>query len=263
MTEPSVDLRYSDARGQPRVLRATLVDGASWDLSASLEGELYTRRCHSWQSVERTLFYLRHHHGAGTPARAGRIAIPLVATVMLLVSIAGPAFAQPYLQERAVEQFMAATRNYAALHRLVELSVAPIDITSDPAAINRSTRQLAAVLRVERRNARAGDFFTDDVAPILRARISEALAERGFTPGDVLTAEAASGVASTAALLRVNDTFPWIYASAMFPCVLHVLPELPPELQYRIVGRTLVLIDVHASLVVDVLPNALGETELR
>jgi hypothetical protein len=47
----------------------------------------------------------------------------------------------------------------------------------------------------------------------------------------------------------------------MFPCVLEALPTLPPELQYRIVGDTLVLIDVHAGLIVDLLPHALIETE--
>ena len=49
----------------------------------------------------------------------------------------------------------------------------------------------------------------------------------------------------------------------MFPCVIAALPPLPPELQYRIVGDTLVLIDVHASLIVDLLPRALVETTIR
>lgn len=43
----------------------------------------------------------------------------------------------------------------------------------------------------------------------------------------------------------------------MFACVIEALPPLPAELQYRIVGDDLVLIDVHASLVVDILPRAL------
>ena len=64
-------------------------------------------------------------------------------------------------------------------------------------------------------------------------------------------------------VLRVNGTFPWVLATAMFPCVIAALPPLPPELQYRIVGDTLVLIDVHASLIVDLLPHALVETTMR
>jgi hypothetical protein len=34
-------------------------------------------------------------------------------------------------------------------------------------------------------------------------------------------------------------------------------PALPPELAYRFVGRDLVLVDVHANLVVDILDLAL------
>ncbi len=42
----------------------------------------------------------------------------------------------------------------------------------------------------------------------------------------------------------------------MWPCVLDALPRLPHELQYRFVGRDLVLVDTHADLVVDILRNA-------
>ena len=40
-------------------------------------------------------------------------------------------------------------------------------------------------------------------------------------------------------------------------CVLRELPLVPHELQFRFVEHDLVLIDIGASLVVDVLPNAL------
>jgi hypothetical protein len=39
--------------------------------------------------------------------------------------------------------------------------------------------------------------------------------------------------------------------------MIEALPPLPDELQYRIVGRDLVLVDVHANLVVDILREAL------
>ena len=43
----------------------------------------------------------------------------------------------------------------------------------------------------------------------------------------------------------------------MPPSLLMALPQLPRELDYRIVGRDLVLHDVNADLVVDIIPNAL------
>ena len=59
----------------------------------------------------------------------------------------------------------------------------------------------------------------------------------------------------------MNDTFPWGLGTAMFSCVLEALPPLPAELMYRMVGRDLFLIDVHAGLIVDVLPIALTEVD--
>ena len=39
--------------------------------------------------------------------------------------------------------------------------------------------------------------------------------------------------------------------------VIVALPALPDVLQYRFVGRDLVLVDIEADLIVDVLPRAL------
>jgi hypothetical protein len=55
----------------------------------------------------------------------------------------------------------------------------------------------------------------------------------------------------------VNGRFPWLRGAGMWLCVLNALPSVPEELQYRIVGRDLVLVDVHANLVVDSLRDAL------
>jgi hypothetical protein len=56
-------------------------------------------------------------------------------------------------------------------------------------------------------------------------------------------------------LHRHNGRFPWRRGAAMWPCVLDALPQLPYELQYRLIGRDLVLVDTHADLVVDILRN--------
>lgn len=46
---------------------------------------------------------------------------------------------------------------------------------------------------------------------------------------------------------------------AMIPgLILEVLSRLPSELRYRFVGPDLAIVDVHSSLIVDVLPNALS-----
>jgi hypothetical protein len=57
--------------------------------------------------------------------------------------------------------------------------------------------------------------------------------------------------------LHVNMAWPTeVTFEFVPPQLLQVLPPLPVELQYRIIGRDLVLWDHHADLIVDFLPGA-------
>ena len=163
----------------------------------------------------------------------------------------------------AIGAYVDAVNDYTAMHRRLEKVVGRIDINSTPESINRSIAALAAAIRAERPDARQGQFFTPALAHELRARINDALLEHGFTAADVQTSARVEGILPTTVRLRVNDTFPWVLGASMFPCVIEALPPLPPELQYRIVGNDLVLIDVHASLIVDILPNALADVTVH
>jgi hypothetical protein len=56
--------------------------------------------------------------------------------------------------------------------------------------------------------------------------------------------------------LEVNQPYPdGLPLQSMPPSVLMNLPKLPPELEYRAVGRELVLRDIAANLVVDIIPD--------
>lgn len=180
----------------------------------------------------------------------------LVAALLVTFTIAVP-LAQPLPAAKSIADFNAATQDYVAMHRRLEKLVGPITLSSSVESINRSMQALAAAIRAERSNARQGDLFTLELAPELRTRVNNALREHGLTPIDVLASQQVEGVNPASVSLRVNGTFPWILSGAMVPCVIAALPPLPSELQYRIVGTDLVLIDVHASLVVDVLPDIL------
>jgi hypothetical protein len=57
--------------------------------------------------------------------------------------------------------------------------------------------------------------------------------------------------------LRVNHAVPWIVSRPAWPTLVTALPTLPLEVEYRIVNRDLVLIDVGANIIVDVLDEAL------
>jgi hypothetical protein len=190
-----------------------------------------------------------------TPTHCFRIQA-LASRVIFLFTVLMTATASAQSNEpaiQAVTAFENATHDYALMHRRLERQIGSIQFGTPVAEINRIIGELAVAIRAERAGARQGEFFAPAVTHVLRARINDALLEHQYTADDVR----AAGVDYDRVRLRVNDTFPWLLAAAMFPCVIEALPPLPPELQYRIVGDDLLLVDVHASLVVDILPHAL------
>ena len=169
----------------------------------------------------------------------------------------------PAPDPQVVATFTAATTDYASMHRRLEQGVGTFDVNTPIDSINRMIHELAAAIRSERPDARMGDLFTQELGNQLRARVSAALGQNGLTAYDVYLSQHVDGIDPFTVRLRVNDTFPWILGAAMFPCLIEALPPLPPELQYRIVGSDLVLIDVHASLIVDILPNVVTDSTFR
>lgn len=188
-----------------------------------------------------------------------------IGLLALFMTVAGgAAFAQPLDPAlQAVAVFANSTRDYAVMHRRLELQIGPIELGTPVAEINRIIGELATAIRAERRDARQGDFFTPALARLLRARIHDALIDHDFTVDDARVSSRVAGVDYQRVKLQVNGTFPWILGAAMLPCLIDTLPALPPELQYRVVDDLLVLVDVHASLIVDILPYALADLTAR
>jgi hypothetical protein len=187
----------------------------------------------------------------------------VVVFVLMVLTTAAAHAQSPDPAAQAVATFENTTQDYVLMHRRFERQIGPIELSTPVAEINRMIHDLAAAIRAERRDARQGDFFTPGLAQVLRARINDALLEHHYAADDVRAAGRVDGVNYERVRLQVNDTFPWVLAVAMFPCVIEALPPLPVELQYRIVGDHLVLIDIHASLIVDILPHALIDFTAR
>ena len=263
MPHTTIDLRISDFLGHEQLIQAVTYDGNGWRLHATLERGSFSKHCSDWQAVERTLNWLRITGGRQSVKRpaAQRTALAAVIAAVMIAATAAQAFAQtPDPGAQAVQAFERATHDYVQMHRRLESQIGAIQLNSTVAEVNRTIQELAAAIRAERPGAKQGDFFTPALATELKARINSALRDNGFTPGDVRQNERLEAIEADTGALRVNGTFPWVLATAMFPCVIAALPPLSPELQYRIVGDMLVLIDVHASLILDLLPHALVET---
>lgn len=188
--------------------------------------------------------------------------MPRVVAGLLIALLAGTATAQsPFAGSDGTLAFVRAAESYAFMHRRLERQLPPLEVNANPETIRRAIDAMAAAIRAARTDARQGDLFNLAAQATIRTRIARALQTHGLTADDVLDAERAEAADGPPAALRVNGEFPWRSATAMFPAILEALPPLPPELQYRIIGRDLFLIDVHASLIVDILPRALATTE--
>jgi hypothetical protein len=155
--------------------------------------------------------------------------------------------------------FLQSVADYANMHRLLEGPLPTLEVSTDMRVVQAAMDALATQIQAARKGARQGDIFSGAVARMFRRRIATCL------PPEDLEAVLAENQreyeqpeASAAPALRVNAVWPpQIPFDFVPPQLLAALPPLPPELQYRIVGRSLVLWDHHANLVVDFLPGVL------
>jgi hypothetical protein len=153
----------------------------------------------------------------------------------------------------AVKQFDDAIAKYMALRQRLRSEVAGPVKDSSSTQVTNATDALAGAITRARQDARAGDIFTAPVAVVIKRRIADAVrSERLET---VLADIDDDGKPSPSPTVHLRLPVSAQMAT-MPPALLKVLPSLPKELEYRIVGRYLVLRDVDASIVLDYIPSA-------
>lgn len=153
----------------------------------------------------------------------------------------------------AIAAFNKSVQDYAALHRKLEGPVPTVSISTDMEKIRAAMHALADKIRAARPHARQGDVFTPPVTTAFRKLIREGCGGSFKELLEIVNEESDPNVRTP----KVNDPWPEGAAFSMIPPeVLCRLPVLPDELEYRFVNRDLVLRDLHADLVVDVLVNA-------
>lgn len=153
----------------------------------------------------------------------------------------------------AFRAFDAAIARYIALHEKVRTEVPGLKPGLTAQELNDATDRLAAAMRRARPRARQGEFFDADATRVIRRRIGAALR----APGSTLVIESIDDEAPSGVRPAIHLRFPGAAEMAtMPPSILQVLPDIPEELEYRIVGEYLVLRDVGAGLIIDFIPGA-------
>ena len=172
--------------------------------------------------------------------------------------VSGPAIASPATAKEttgALADFQKRVDAYAELHKDLAKGSAKQKETSDPAKIDKAETALGTKVQAARSQAKQGDIFTPAVQPIFRRLLAPEL--KGPDARDAKAIIADDAPPTGAIPFKVNAKYPESQPLPTVPAgVLAALPALPAPLEYRIVGRHLLLLDTASDVIVDYIPNA-------
>jgi hypothetical protein len=154
-----------------------------------------------------------------------------------------------------IGEFETQVKDYVKLHKKAEAGIPALKPTDSAHKINQHRRLLASNIRAARPQAKQGDIFAPAITQEFRHLITIAYEGAG---GAKVRESLRTDDPPRNVRVQVNATYP---ESAPLrstpPSILLNLPSLPPTLDYRIVGRNLVLRDTEANIIVDYIPAAI------
>lgn len=152
-------------------------------------------------------------------------------------------------QGTATLEFQKRIQAYLKIHNEAETKVPNLKNTSDPAKISERESALAKAIQTLRAGAKIGDIFAPEYQPYFIKIVQDDFGTRSADARKAIIVELPKNMK-----VDVNTVYPTTLPLATFPPVLlRKLPDLPPELEYRLVARSLILRDVKANLIVDIL----------
>jgi hypothetical protein len=154
---------------------------------------------------------------------------------------------------KALAGFLERVNQYVALHQKLEDSLPHLSKESSPQQIDTHQRALGQLIQEARKTAKPGDIFTPESQTAIKRLLARVL---GGADGEALKASIMDenpGLPHLEVNGRYPDTVP---LSTIPPQVLQGLPKLPEEMEFRFIGNALILMDVHAHIIVDFIPNA-------
>src|SRR5688500_2675834 len=123
-------------------------------------------------------------------------------------------------------------------------------VTEDVAEIRRARRALANRIRTARNGAHEGDIFS----PAISAEFKEVLALKMNAKTWAVIMDDNPGEFSH----DINGIYPDGKPYSTVPgTILAVLPTLPDAVEYRFLGRHLILLDTRANVILDRIPHAI------
>ena len=171
-------------------------------------------------------------------------------TAALLLGVAA---AQPQDDTATLKDFQQRVNKYTALKKRQHV---PIKASNSADQLAEQKQQAAEKIQAARPVAHQGDIFTPEITAYFKKQIAATMQgpEGAKIRASLRHAEPLPNVR-----LAVNAKYPKnLPLQSTPPTLLMNLPPLPKELQYRVVGSTLVLYDATSDLVVDLIPGAVA-----
>jgi hypothetical protein len=161
---------------------------------------------------------------------------------------------EPAGEAAAIKQFDAAIAAYLAMRQRLMEEVPGPAAGSSSAQLNQASDSLAAAIQRSRPKARPGDLFLAPVTAVIKRRVVDTVRREDLAAALASIDDEERGPAKPAVHMRFPAASPM---ATMPPSLLAVLPRLPASLEYRIIGNVLVLRDVEAALILDLIPTAI------
>jgi hypothetical protein len=141
---------------------------------------------------------------------------------------------------------------YVELRKKADDSAPAQKKTPEPSEIKDAQHALGERVGVARKGAKQGDIFTPEISAHFRALLRPEVKNPGAK--DLIKDDNPGNIP-----FKVNGPYPEKEPlSSVPPKVLATLPQLPKDIEYRFVGKHLILRDARANLIIDYIPNAIS-----
>ena len=149
-----------------------------------------------------------------------------------------------------VTDFTIRVNAYSELRRRLESRLPDVTVTNDVGQITRARRTVARAIRVARPGAVQGEFFTAATSAQFQLVLALLMDAKMWA---VIMDENPGAFRHD-----IDGSYPDEKTFSTMPgIVLARLPELPDDIQFRFIGRHLILYDVRANTIIDRLPFAI------
>ncbi len=155
-----------------------------------------------------------------------------------------------------MSEFRKRVDEYVKLRDKAERAAPDLERTEKPAEIVTAEKDMGDLVRQARATAKRGDLFTPATEAMFRRTLKPPLRGKDGADNKAIIKDDAPQPKEVP--FKVNSAYPKdVPLSTVPPDVLLSLPPMPEDVQYRFVGKHLILYDAKANLIIDFMLNAI------